>query len=800
MPILLKPERNKLIKQSGQIIVIALRDTCVFPKTEITLTFGRSQSVKAIEEAFSQKKQVLLICQKDAGVENPGQKDLYSIGTICRFHNVLHSGDSVYVIAKGIKRAKLNKITQEKPFLVGQAQILPSFQSDAEDINVLSSLLLDQLKKTLTLGKGIDPQFFGQVSDKDPEELVNKIIVFLDIAADNQQVLLEMDDLKKKMEKTAEYLAQEIKILELDRNISSKAQDKFDRSMREAVLKQRRSLIDKELDKMGFKKSSDPEIEKLKKQIKEAKMPVKIAKKANEELSRLAKMSPMNPASGYLRSYLDWLTAIPWQKKTTNNISLKKAKKTLDEDHYGLAKIKERILEHLAVMHLRQKTKEGKSKKKSSSFHKEVHNPTILCFIGPPGVGKTSVGRSVARALGRKFIHVSLGGMRDEAEIRGHRRTYVGALPGRIIQGMKEAGTINPVFMLDEIDKLGNDFRGDPSAALLEALDPEQNKEFSDHYLNVPYDLSNVFFIATGNVLDTIPPALRDRLEIIRFPGYTDEEKYQIGKNYLWPKQKEAQGLSGVKFTLKTTAFYKIIHRYTREAGVRQLEQQLAKIGRKVARKIVEKKKISSEAGVKMIRDLLGPAQYTHTVAGEKDEIARSTGLAWTRAGGEILFIEVALMPGRGKVMLTGHLGDVMKESCQAAISYVRSHWRKFGLKKDFAKELDIHVHVPEGAVPKDGPSAGVAIATAVVSALTKRKIRHSVGMTGEITLRGKVLEIGGVKEKVLAAHRAGLKKIILPQSNKKDLEDIPKKIRRQLEFVFAKNLEEVLDVVLWKK
>jgi len=790
MPILLKPDQKKLIKkQSGQIIVIALRDTCVFPKTEITLTFGRSQSVKAIKEAFRREKQVLLVCQKKAGVENPRQKDLHSIGTICRLYNVLHSDDSVYVIAKGIKRAKLNKIVQEKPFLVGQAKILPLFQSTAEDISVLSSLLLDQLKKALTLGKGIDPQFFGQISDKDPEELVNKIILFLDIAAANQQTLLEMDDLKKRMEKTADYLAQEIKILELDRNISSKAQDKFDRSMREAVLKQRRSLIDKELGKIGSKESSDPEIEKLKKQIKKAKMPAKIAKKANEELNRLVKMSPMNPASEYLRSYLDWLVSVPWQKKSANNISLKKAQKILDEDHYGLSKIKERILEYLAVMHLRQKAKK-----------KEAHNPTILCFIGPPGVGKTSVGRSVARALGRKFIRISLGGMRDEAEIRGHRRTYVGALPGRIIQSMKDAGTVNPVFMLDEIDKMGSDFRGDPSAALLEALDPEQNKEFSDHYLNVPYDLSNVFFIATGNVLDTIPPALRDRLEIIRFPGYTDEEKYQIGKKYLWPKQKEAQGLLETKLSLTTAAFYKIIHRYTSEAGVRQLEQQLAKIGRKTARKVSEKKKISSRVDIKTVKDLLGPAQYSHTIAEAKDEVARSTGLAWTSAGGEILFIEVALMPGRGKVMLTGHLGDVMKESCQAAISYVRSHWRKFGLEKDFTKKLDIHVHVPEGAVPKDGPSAGVAIGTAVLSALTKRKVHHNVGMTGEITLRGKVLEIGGVKEKVLAAHRAGLKKIILPQPNKKDLEDIPQKIRRQLEFVFVKNLEEALEVALRKK
>lgn len=787
MSLILKPEKKK--SPQNQMPVVALRDTVVFPGAEATLTFGRPQSVEAINWAHQKKEKVFLVCQKNPRINNPDQKDLYQVGTIVELENVLRSGKAIYVIVRGLRRARLESLSKEKSFLVGQVAVLPEFEAGSgEDIHTLAGLLIERLRRAMSLGKIIDPQVLGNLSSEKPQELVNRVAMVLEIAGKDRQALLEIDDLGKRAKKTIEHLVQEIKVLELDQQISSKAQDKFDKSMKEAILKQRREMIDRELGKIGGAKTADPEIEKLRKKIVKSKMPKDVAQKAKSELARLAKMSPMNPESGYIHSYLEWLTDIPWAKKSKSNLDIKKAKKILDQDHYGLEKIKERILEHLAVIQLQSKQKEAAS------------SPTILCFIGPPGVGKTSVGKSIARAMGRKFVRVSLGGLRDEAEIRGHRRTYVGALPGRLIQGMKEAGTINPVFMLDEIDKVGNDFRGDPSAALLEALDPEQNKEFSDHYLGVPYDLSQVFFITTGNVLDTIPPALRDRMEVIRFPGYTDEEKYHIAKDYLWPKEAQGRGLGKNNFELTTAAYKEIIDRYTREAGVRQLQREMARLARKLARKIAEGKKVSKRITVAQVRSLFGPAQFSKTAADSQDEVGKATGLAWTQAGGEILFIEVALMPGKGKILLTGKLGEVMKESCQAAISYVRSHWQNFGLDKDFAEKIDIHVHVPEGAVSKDGPSAGVAIASAVISALTGKPLKHDVGMTGEITLRGRVLEIGGVKEKVLAAHRAGLKTVILPKDNKKDLEDIPDKIKKEMKFVFAEQLNQVLKEALSDK
>ena len=793
MPILLKPGLNRSFRKVQELPIVPLRDTVVFPQNEITLTFGRPQSIRAILKAFSSDKKAFLVCQRNSRQDRPSKKDIYSVGTICQLENILRVDGVVYAIIRGLSRARIKRITAAKPFLKGELEVLAKDESKGDNVAVFANLLMEQLKKAFSLGKIVEPQFINKLDPVNPVIFVNQISAVLEINASEKQELLETDNLRVKLEKVAKYLAQEIKVLELDRKISSQTQDHFDKSMREAVLRQRRETIDKELGKIGVKEI-DPEIKRLKDKIKKGKMPLKVKKRADSELKRLVRMSPMNPESGYIRAYLDWLTGVPWEKRTPNNISLKQAAKILDEDHYGLKKVKERILEHLAVMQLRSKSK------KATKRGEQAVSPTILCFIGPPGVGKTSVGKSIARALGRKFVRISLGGVRDEAEIRGHRRTYVGALPGRIIQGMKEAGTKNPIFMLDEIDKVGKDFRGDPSAALLEALDPEQNKEFSDHYLEVAYDLSEVFFITTGNILDTIPPALRDRLEIIRFPGYTDEEKYHIAKSFLWPKQITAHALNDRQLSLTLNAYYEIIRRYTREAGVRQLERELAKIDRKLARQIAEGKKVKKRIGVAEVHSLLGTVQFSSLSAERKDEVGRTTGLAWTQAGGEILFIEVALMPGRGRTLLTGHLGNVMKESCQAAISYVRSHWKKFGLKKDFAKDMDIHIHVPEGAVPKDGPSAGVAITAAVVSALTKQPAKSSVGMTGEITLRGKVLEIGGVKEKVLAAHRAGLKTIVLPKANKKDLEDIPKKIRGSLKFIFVDELSQALKVVLRKK
>ena len=558
--------------------------------------------------------------------------------------------------------------------------------------------------------------------------------------------------------------------------------------MREQVLRERKKTIQEELEKMGAEKEADEDddLSLLKKQIKAAHMPTVVRQKAQKELSRLSQMSIHNPEGSYVRTYLDWLVSMPWSKSTRSRVSLSRAQKILDEDHYGLKKVKERIVEHLAIMKLKNGQAPGGNQV----------GPTILCFVGPPGVGKTSIGRSIARAIGRKFVRVSLGGIRDEAEIRGHRRTYVGSLPGRIIQGIKNAGTKNPVFMLDEIDKIGADFRGDPSSALLEALDPEQNKEFSDHYLEVPFDLSQVMFIATATLLDPVPPALRDRLEVISFPGYTQDEKAHIATGHIWPKQLSAAGLPK-DIKLNADALKEVVHRYTREAGVRDLERQLAKICRKLAKNIADKKPNGHSVSLSDVRKFLGPQRFPETLAEKQDEVGMSTGLAWTEAGGDVLFIEVALMPGKGELKLTGQLGDVMKESAQAAYSYVRTRWQKLALKEDFYKKLDIHIHVPEGAVPKDGPSAGIAIATAIVSALTGVPTRRDTAMTGEITLRGRVLEIGGVKEKVIAAHQAGITQVILPKDNRKDLEDVPPIVKREVKFQFVSHLDDVLKVAL---
>ena len=586
-----------------------------------------------------------------------------------------------------------------------------------------------------------------------------------------------MTDVKQRLKKLVELLGKEIKVLELERRIASKTQERFEKGAREAMLRERLRTIEKEL---GEEEGS--EVKELMLKIKEAKMPEEVEEKAKKEVKKLGNMNQFNPEAGYIRNYVDWLIGLPWSVISKSTVDIKTAEDILNEDHYGLPKVKERIVEYLAVHKLAGKMK-----------------GPILCFVGPPGVGKTSLGKSIARALGRKFIRVSLGGIRDEAEIRGHRRTYVGALPGRIIQGIKDAGTKNPVFMLDEIDKVGVDFRGDPSSALLEALDPEQNSEFSDHYLEVAFDLSDVMFVTTANVLDTIPPALRDRLEIISFSGYTQDEKFHIARNFLVGKQIESHGLDKKKVEIMDDALAHIITHYTREAGVRGLERKIAMIMRKVAKKVAEGKKEKITVDVKNATKFLGPIKYKGTMLEKKDEAGMATGLAWTEAGGEILFIEVALMPGRGNLILTGQLGDVMKESCQAAMSYVRARADKFGLPEKFYQKLDVHVHVPEGAVPKDGPSAGIPITTAIVSALTKIPVNRKVGATGEVTLRGRVLEIGGIKEKIIAAHRAGLKTIILPKDNEKDLEDVPAEVIKDLKFKFVEHMDEALPIILTK-
>lgn len=767
--------------------VVALRDGVVFPGTEVVLTFGRPKSLSAIEAAFTHERLIALVLQKSSNINEPDPEELYRIGTLVQVERMLKSDSEINALVRGLSRVEILEYQQTNPFLLGKVRPIPDFLEPSDEITALCNHLTSELKRAVNLGKSVDFLVFMNImSGLSPQEIANQVAGTLEIKPVEKQVLLENSNIGERLARITDYLNHEIKILEIERRISSKTQEKFDKSIRETVLRERLKTIEKELGE----ESESKEIKELAEKIRKAAMPKEVQAKAEKELSRLSQMAPFNPEVSYIRTYLDWLVELPWSIASANNVDIKSAEKILNEDHYGLKKIKERIIEYLAVMKLRGKSEDTAGKKQAVP-------PTILCFVGPPGVGKTSIGKSIARALGRKFVKISLGGIRDEAEIRGHRRTYVGALPGRIIQGIKQAGTKNPVFMLDEIDKVGTDFRGDPSAALLEALDPEQNHLFSDHYLEVSFDLTDVFFITTCNVLDTIPPALKDRLEVIHFPGYTEEEKFHIGKDFLIKKQLEAHALKADQVEINDSALRTIIQRYTREAGVRNLEREIATIFRKIAKEVAEGRKKKIRVNALSLSRFLGPTKFTAYLAEKKDDVGMATGLAWTEAGGDILFIEVALMAGKGNLTLTGHLGEVMKESCQAAMSYVRSRAQSFGLPERFYQKIDVHVHVPEGAVPKDGPSAGIAIAAALTSALTKNPVKREVGMTGEITLRGRVLEIGGVKEKVIAAHRAGLKTVVLPKNNKKDLEDIPKYVLRDLRFIFVDHMDQVLKVAL---
>lgn len=784
--------------------IIPIRDGVVFPNTEIVLTFGRPRSLSAIEASHAGDRLVVLVMQKTPHIHDPNPQDLFTVGTIARIERILKTDGEINALVKGLARVEILSYEAIDPYFTAKVIEIPDEFTQNDDITALVNHITTELKKAVNLGKSVDfLSFMNIMSGLSATEFSNHVAAVLDIKPAEKQLLLETRTVQDRLSRISDYLAHEVKILEIERKIASKTQEKFDKSVKEAVLRERLKTIEKELGEEGESK----EVRELLDKIKKAKMPMDVEEKAKKELKRLSQMSSYNPEASYIRTYLEWLIDLPWSVSSPNEVDIKQALKILDEDHFGLKKVKERILEYLAVMKLKKgEEKEGKPVEKkqneaadtpTADSKRKSATPTILCFVGPPGVGKTSIGRSIARALGRKFVKVSLGGIRDEAEIRGHRRTYVGALPGRMIQGIKQAGTKNPVFMLDEIDKVGTDFRGDPSAALLEALDPEQNYSFSDHYLEVSFDLSDVMFITTCNVLDTIPPALKDRLEIIHFPGYTEDEKYHIARDFLVGKQLEAHGLSSEVIKLTDHAIHTIIRRYTREAGVRNLEREIATIFRKVAREMVEgkvKKKVVKDA---LLHKYLGPSKFTSYLAEKKDEVGMSTGLAWTEAGGDILFIEVALMTGKGNLLLTGHLGEVMQESCKAALSYVRSKAMQFGLPAKFYQNYDVHVHVPEGAVPKDGPSAGIAITTALISALTKIPVHKDVAMTGEVTLRGRVLEIGGIKEKVIAAHRAGIKTVIMPKTNKKDLEDIPNYVLKDLKFIFVDSLDQVFKIAL---
>lgn len=782
-------------KLSRIVPIVAIRGSVIFPHTDSILSFGRQKSVASVNAAFQGDRVVAVFAQKEDKVADPTADELYEIGTIVTITQMMTTEGEIHAMVRGQSRVSLDEITGEEPYLVGRVTEIEEEDYEGDEVKALSKKLSELFKRAINLGKGVEITTIMRVLSQqtDPIELVDSAASLLDLKTKEKQKLLEVISVKERLEKVIEYLSQEINVLDLERSISVKTQRRFEDQMRKAMLREKKRTIEEELgDAEGDE--IDDDIRELSQKIKKAGMPKNVLKKARKELKKLRNMSPHNPESGYIRNYLDWLSEMPWNKTSEASVSLKKASKVLDEDHYGIEKPKERILEYLSVLNLKESQSKSKKKNKQDKSH-----PTILCFVGPPGVGKTSIGRSIAKSLGREFVRVSLGGVRDEAELRGHRRTYVGAMPGRIIQSIRDAGTRNPVFMLDEVDKLGADYRGDPASALLEILDPEQNKEFSDHYLEVPFDLSEVMFICTANVLDTIPLPLRDRMEIIRFAGYIDDEKFNIAKKYLWKKQTKLHGLEDEKIKISDKAIKEVVKHYTREAGVRELERNMATINRKVARLVAEKKKFPKTIGVKEVHKFLGPIKFRSQIAEKNDEVGMSTGLAVTQSGGEILFIEVALMPGTGKLTLTGQLGSVMKESAKAAFTWTKSHWAELGLKDTFGKEIDVHVHVPEGATPKDGPSAGLAISTALVSALTGIPARRDVGMTGEVTLRGRALEIGGVKEKVVAGHRAGLKTIILPRDNKKDMQDIPDNVKKDINFVFAETLADVLPVALMK-
>lgn len=785
---------TKVIKDNTRRVpIVPVRGSVVFPHTDTLVSFGRAKSVAAVNSAFQEDRVIAIFSQKDPRTAEPEEEDLNTIGTIATITQMMTTEGEIHALVRGQARIALRELIAEEPFLIGKVEEIPEELDEDPAIGVLGKKVQELFKKAINLGKQAEIMTVMKLISREAEpiEISDQVASLLEIKPVEKQKILEEVNVKKRLKMVLDYLTKEVNALEIEQTISSKTQERFESQMKKAMLREKKRTIEEELGEMGEEgEISNEEYKEYKTKIKNAEMPPDVKTRAEKELKRLSEMSPNNPEAAYVRNYLDWICDMPWSKATPNNVPMKKASKILENEHHGIEKAKERILEFLAVMKLK---KEEKKKGKGGG---EIH-PTILCFIGPPGVGKTSIGRSIAKALNRKFVRVSLGGIRDEAEIRGHRRTYVGAMPGRIIQAMKNAGTKNPVFMLDEIDKIGVDFRGDPSSALLEALDPEQNKEFSDHYLEVPFDLSEVMFICTGNVLDTIPAPLRDRMEVITFPGYTEDEKFQIAKKFLWPKQIDTQGLTEKKIGITDTGLKEVVRSYTREAGVRNLERNLAGVCRKIARLVAEKKKYPNKIEAKDVRKLLGSQRFSSQIAEKKDEVGMSTGLSVTPFGGEILFIEVSLMPGRGRLTLTGQLGDVMKESAKAAFTWTRSHYYELGLKSDFADKIDVHIHVPEGAVQKDGPSAGVAITTALVSALTGIPVKRSVGMTGEVTLRGRVLEIGGLKDKSIAGHRAGLTTIICPKDNKKDLDDIPAQVKKDIKFVFAEEVNDVLKVAL---
>jgi len=763
-----------------RVPMMPVRDMVIFPEMMHPFIVGREASVRALEEALAGDKKIFLVTQHDASVDDPKPEEIYQVGTLANIVQSVKLPDgNIKVLVEGSERAKLVQVTSDEGFFRATVRLVPVKSEPGPQTQQASERVTNLFEQYVKLSQSLNyDTMIAAARVEDPGKLSDAIAANLQIPVEEKQELLEVFDPVERLNRIADILDVEIEKLNVDRSINTRVKRQMERAQKEYYLNEKLKAIQKELGR-----GEANEIEQLKKKIETSGMPEGPMEKAQQELKRLEMMPPMSAESTVSRNYLDWLLAVPWKKRSKEIRDIKRAEEILSEDHYGLEKIKERILEYLAVRQL-------------------VKNPkgSILCFLGPPGVGKTSLAMSIGRATGRKFVRVSLGGVRDEAEIRGHRRTYIGALPGQIIQMMRKAGTINPVFVLDEVDKMSMDFRGDPSAALMEVLDPELNHAFTDHYLDVEYDLSKVMFICTANVLHTIPQPLQDRMEVLRLPGYTEQEKHQIAQRYLVPRQLEATGLTKENVSFSDDAVTHIIRHYTHEAGVRNLDREIANICRKVARKVVENGKTFA-AGVtpENVNDYLGVLKYRDFFAEKKNEIGHTTGLAWTEVGGQVLSTEATLMEGKGRLTLTGKLGDVMQESAQAGMSYVRSRSHLFGLPKDFYRHVDIHVHVPEGAIPKDGPSAGITLCTSIVSALTRIPVRCDIAMTGEITLRGRVLPIGGVKEKLLAAHRLGLRTVILPKDNEKDLADIPPEIQAEMAIHFVESMDEVLQYALEK-
>lgn len=760
--------------------VLPLRNTVVFPQQILPLQVGREKSLKLVEGILKKEKLVVVVAQKVAKQDNPGPKDLFRWGTIVQVIKVFRLPDGTQsVMVQGLDRARILDYVETEPFLRAAIQMAHEEPIEGLDIEAMVSNLQGLFQKAVELAPYLSPEHAMFVMNLDsPSRLADAIVGNINVSLEEKQAVLEFVDLRKRLERVTRILTKELQILELGSKIQNQVQGEISKNQREYYLREQLKAIKKELGDDVDDRST--EVEELSKKLKEAKLPEDAKKVAEKELDRLSRIPPAAAEYTVSRTYLDWLIELPWSVSSKDNLDVNIAKQVLDEDHYNLEKVKKRILEYLAVRQLKA----------------DMKGP-ILCFVGPPGVGKTSLGKSIARAMGRKFVRISLGGVHDEAEVRGHRRTYIGALPGRIIQSLKKAGSNNPIFMLDEIDKIGQDFRGDPSSALLEVLDPEQNSTFSDHYLEVNFDLSKIVFIATANVVDTIQPALRDRMEFIEIPGYTSEDKLNIAKQHLLPKQLEGHGLSAEQLTFADEAIAELIDSYTREAGVRNLEREIANICRGVAREIVEGEKEPKVVSKKDVRKYLGAEKFYYEIKERCSRTGVSTGLAWTPTGGDILFIEATKMPGKGGLTLTGQLGDVMKESAQAAMSYVRSQAKNLGIGNKIFEKFDVHIHVPAGAIPKDGPSAGVAMFSAIVSLLTGRLVANDIAMTGEITLRGLVLPVGGIKEKVLAAKRAGIDKIVLPEKNEKDLEDVPEHIRKSMDFHFVKEMDEVINLAL---